>query len=132
MRLYEDRHPNEPWLLWKLGNLLTIPQEWVKSFGVVWGFKENGKWCWMPRITGEDSLYFNGILFIRLSLPFDIRFATRWSEKSNVAAFFQCGFGFKLNGRFAITLRIQSDKSAEAGTNSPNHGQAQGFEYGGH
>lgn len=132
MRLYEERHPNEPWLLWKLGNLLTIPQEWVKSIGVVWGFKENGKWCWKPRVTGEDSLYFNGICFIRLSLPFDIRFACRWSDKTDTAAFFQCGVGFKLNGRFAITLRIQSDDSAEIGTNSPNYGQAKGFEYGGH
>ena len=129
---YEDRHINEPWWQWMLGNFLVVPVEWLKSIGIVWGFKENDKWCFKPRITGEGSLYFNGILFLRLSLPFDVRFGLRWSGSSTKAALFQTGLGFKLNGRFAPTVRVQSDGSSAAGTYSPNPGQAQGWNYGGH
>jgi hypothetical protein len=132
MRLYENRHPGESWLMWKLGNLLTIPQEWIKSIGIAWGFQEQGKWNFVPRITGNDGLYFNALFFLRLSLPFDIRLGIRWSDSMTKRALFQCGIGFKLNGRFAITFRFQSDVSAAAGTNSPNYGHAQGFEYGTH
>jgi len=39
--LYEERHDGESWLIWKLGNLLTIPQEWIRSIGFARGFKQN-------------------------------------------------------------------------------------------
>lgn len=129
---YEDRHDKESWLQWQLGNWLVVPVEWVRSVGIVWGFKENDKWCLKPRVTGEDSLYFNGILFLRLSLPLDARFGLRWSGSTTKAALFQTGAGFKLNGRFAPTFRVQSDESAAAGTNSPNYFSGRGWEYGSH
>lgn len=130
--LYEERHENESWLMWKLGNFLSIDSDYIKSIGFAWIFKENGKWVFTPRITGEDSMYFNAVFFIRFLLPFGIFWGIRWSESSSKKALWQAGIGFKLNGRFAITFRVQSDDSAEAGYNSPNPGQAKGFEYGGH
>ena len=69
---------------------------------------------------------------VRLSLPFDVRFGIRWSGSSTAKAILQTGIGFKGNGRFAPTFRIQSDDSSAAGYNSPNPGQARGWEYGGH
>lgn len=129
---YEDRHTNESWLMWKLGNALVVPREWVKSIGIVWGFKENDKWCFKPRITGQDSLYFNGVIFLRFSLPFDIRLGIRWSGRTDRASLWQGGLGFKLNGRFAPTFRVQSDDSAAAGTSSPNYFDGVGWNYGSH
>ena len=139
-RSYEDRHPGESWLLWKLGNWTAIPQEWIESRAFAWGFQRQSVWDWKPVVTGNNSLYFNGLLFIRLSFPFDIRFGTRWSGRTtaislfgkNLPTLFQCGLGWKLNGRFAPTFRFQSDKSAMAGTNSPNYLNGIGWEYGSH
>jgi len=130
---YEDRHTNESWLQWKLGNLLTVPKIWIRSFAFVWGFKENGEWVFLPRLVGIDSLYYNGILFLRLSLPFDIRIGIRWSGRTDKAALWQGGFGFKAsNGRFAPTFRVQSDDSAAKGTNSPNYFNGRGWNFGSH
>lgn len=130
MKIVEERHTNEPWLMWKLGNLLTV--EAVKSFGVVWGFKRNEKWCWIPERVGGQSLFYNGILFFRLCWPLGLFASVRWSSASDKKALLQTGFGFKLNGRFAILLRIQSDKTSAAGVTGPNFGQSCGYDYGCH
>lgn len=75
-----------------------------------------------------DSLYYNGVVFLRISAPFDFRLQVRvWPTW-----LFQCGLGWKGNGRFAPTLRFQTDASAAVGMDGPNYGQASGFQYGPH
>ena len=128
MRIQEDRHEGEPWLLWKIGNWTAIGSDKVKSIGVAWLFKENGKWVFLPRVTGEKSLFFNGIFFLRLARPLGIFFHFR----PVLNQFLQVGAGWKLNGRLTVTFRIQSDASSAAGTTGPNYGQATGFDYGTH
>lgn len=132
MKIVEDRHAGESWLQWRLGNLLTVDQDRVKSWAVAWGFREAGRWVWRPRRCGTGSLYFNAICFLRLNWPLGIFLAFRWSPSSTRKALCQAGAGFKLNGRFAVLLRIQSDATAAAGVTGPNLGQAQGFQFGPH
>lgn len=131
-KIIEERHQNEPWLMWKLGNLLTVDQDIVKSWGVAWLFKENGKWVFKPRKVENRSLFYNAVVFLRLNWPLGIFWSIRWSGKTDQRAMFQTGIGIKLNGRFAILLRIQSDKTSAAGVTGPNLGQATGFEFGTH
>lgn len=78
---------------------------------------------------GDRSLFYNGYIFLRItsSLPWWLlHFPTgfwlhlKWFPDSR----FQCGFGWKLNGRFAILLRYQTDSAAAAGVHGPNVGQA--------
>lgn len=132
MRSYESRHPGESWLLWKLGNLTAIDSDWVKSIGIAWIFKEGGRWVFSPRITGEQSLFFNAVFFLRLSLPFGVFFAIRWAASSVKKSLFQTGIGWALNGRLKLLLRVQSDATSAAGVTGPNYGQATGFDYGTH
>ena len=78
-----------------------------------------------------ESLYYNGIFFFRFNWPFGVFVGIRWAGKDPTKReFWQAGFGYKLNGTFALTFRIQSDASAERGTNGPNWGQARGWDYG--
>jgi hypothetical protein len=132
VKIVEDRHPGESWLQWKLGNLLSIDGDRMRSWAVAWGFREGGRWVWRPRRCGSGALFFNAVFFLRLNWPAGIFLAFRWSASSIRKALFQTGAGFKLNGRFAILLRVQSDATAAAGVNGPNHGQAQGFQFGPH
>lgn len=132
MRITESQHPNEPWLLYWLGNATAIDDGYVKSIGIAWLFKENGQWKFMPRITGQQSLFFNAVFFLRLSLPLGIFASVRWSSATDKKSLLQTGFGWKLNGRLGILMRIQSDKTSAAGVTGPNLGQATGFNYGPH
>lgn len=146
----EQQHPREPhWLYW-LGNATAIDDTWIKSIGIAWLFKDKVplhrgfrsdlfepaplgiKWIFTPRITGEQSLFFNAVFFFRLCWRPGVFFSFRWSGSSTKKALFQCGIGWKLNGRFAFILRIQSDETSAAGSSSPNTGQATGFNYGTH
>ena len=68
MRIVEERHNKELWLLWKLGNLTALDSDWVKSIGLAWLFKEDGKWKLLPRVTGNTSLFYNSIFFIRYTI----------------------------------------------------------------
>jgi hypothetical protein len=111
---------------------LLLDTDSIKSVGIAWLFKENGEWKFAPRITGNTSLFYNAVFFLRLSLPLGIFGSFRWSPATDKKALFQTGFGWKLNGRFGITLRIQSDAASAAGTAGPNYGQATGFDYGTH
>lgn len=124
----EDQHPGEPTWLWRLGNLTAIDSDWVSSIGIAWLFKEGDQWRFLPRITGNDSLFYNAVLFLRLSLPFGVFFGCRLSSNY----LFQCGLGWKLNGRIALLFRVQTDESAAKGVSGPNFGQARGFDYGTH
>ena len=131
-RIVETREDNANWLLWKLGNLLAIDSDYVKSVGVAWLFKENGEWVFKPRITGKDSLYYNAVFFVRLCFAPGMFIGVRWSNSSVKKSLWQFGIGWKINGRFAMTFRIQSDESSAKGTTGPNYGQATGFNYGTH
>lgn len=132
MRIIEQQHPGEPHWLYMLGNLTAIDGDWVSSIGIAWMFKEDGKWCFMPRITGEKSLFFNAVFFLRVSIPFGIFASFRWSSSTTNKALFQTGIGWKLNGRLGLLLRIQSDETSAAGSTGPNYDQSTGFEYGTH
>lgn len=111
---------------------LLLDTDEVLSIGFAWLFKENGKWNFLPRITGNTSLFYNAALFLRLSLPLGIFASVRWSSSTTKKALLQTGFGWKLNGRIAVLLRIQSDATSAAGSSGPNYGQSGGFEYGTH
>ena len=118
----------------KLLNLypLCVDEESIKSFGVAWLFKENGKWKFLPRVTPNDVQFYNAILMVRLNWLPGLFIQLRWSGSQERKALLQLGFGWKLIGRIALQLRIQSDKSSEVGFNSPNLGQSKGWEYGPH
>lgn len=155
-RIQEVRHPGEPWLMFWLGNLTAMYSELVKSIAFAWLFKENGKWVFKPRVTGQQSLFFNAVFFVRITvtpvsfllwaalllsgmivswlslLGFGVFASIRWSGEANTKALLQAGVGWKLNGRLAVLLRIQSDASSAAGVTGPNYGQATGFNYGTH
>lgn len=130
--IIEQQHSGEPTWLWRLGNATAIDSDSVRSVGIAWGFKDGASWCWMPRFTGNDSLYYNALLFVRLSLPAGLFASVRWSASSTSKALLQIGAGWKLNGRLAILVRIQSDAASAAGSTGPNLGQATGFEFGPH
>lgn len=71
---------------------------------------------------GSVSLFYNGYVFLRLTFPLGF-----WLHLKPIPdARFQCGAGWKLNGRFGLTLRWQTDAKAAAGAheNAPNLGQA--------
>lgn len=131
-RIVEDRHPGEMAWLWRLGNATAIDSDIVRSIGVAWFFKTGGKWNLLPTVTGNASLFYNAVFFLRLSLPFGLFWSVRWSPSKASKAIWQAGIGWKLNGRLAVLLRIQSDASSAAGVTGQNLGQATGFEYGTH
>jgi len=132
MKILEAQHPGEPFWLYWLGNATAIDDTYVKSVGIAWLFKEGGKWKFIPRITGQQSLFFNAVFFLRFSLPFGVFFSFRWSSATDKKSLLQTGFGWKLNGRLAVLLRIQSDISSAKGVTGPNVNQAVGFSYGPH
>lgn len=131
-RIIEQQHDNEPYLLYWFGNATAIDSDHVKSLGIAWLFKEDGRWNLIPRITGNTSLFYNAIFFLRLSLPFGIFASLRWSPSTTARSLFQAGLGWKLNGRLALLFRIQSDATSAQGVTGPNLGQATGFDYGTH
>jgi hypothetical protein len=108
-----------PWLL---------DTDSIKSIGIAWLFTENGKWNYLPRVTENNSLFYNAAFFVRLVFPFGVFFGMRLGK----TYLFQTGIGWKLNGRFALLMRVQTDASAAAGTSGPNYGQSSGYEYGTH
>ena len=132
MKITEVQHPGEPFWLYWLGNATAIDDKYIKSIGIAWLFKEGGRWNFMPRITGQQSLFFNAMFFLRLSLPCGIFASVRWSPATDKKALLQTGLGWKLNGRLGVLLRIQSDKTSAAGVTGPNVGQSGGFDYGPH
>jgi hypothetical protein len=140
-----------------VGELSTIPLTWIKPvFSLQWGWADptklekpnfrNLRVCLlgaqtirtgtMPTLVTyknnghKNSLYYNGVLFIRLMLPFFIGVQIRWAGNKR-RSYLQTHVGWKLNGRFAVAFRIQGDESAARGMDFPNPGQAQGWNDGG-
>lgn len=117
----------------KIGEWTTLQEKYILPLlSVQWGWEKN------PRnlrvAIGRDcteSLYYNGIFFCRFMLPFFVGFMFRWSGSTDKRAFLQTHVGWKLNGRFAIAFRIQSDYSGAVGMDFPNPGQARGWADGG-
>lgn len=71
------------------------------------------------------SLFYNGYFFVRITNP-GIFVHLKWKSGARL----QFGAGWKLNGRFGLIARWQTDKSAAAGKHGPNVGQASGWERG--
>lgn len=76
---------------------------------------------------GEQSLYMNGVWFIRLCAPFGIFLGVKPVVDGNTYHF---GLGWKGNGRFTITARRQSFEQSAAGVLGPNSGHARGWDRG--
>lgn len=119
----------------------------VKTIAIAWGFKENSKWVFLPRLVIDNWQYTNAIFSIRIGLPFAIFIQIRWTDKIYLypnwlpyfrgmqeKQFIQFGIGWKQTGRFAIHFRPQTDTSAAIGYHAgmPNTGQASGFNFGRH
>lgn len=106
----------------------------VKSNGIAWGFKENSKWSFVPRVTGNAHQFFNALFYFGLAWPLGLFCQIRWSDKPTGKQFIQFGIGYKNTGRIALLFRIQSDASSAIGYHPelPNLDHAQGFNYGGH
>jgi hypothetical protein len=66
------------------------------------------------------SLFMNGVIFLQIRVPFWVGLQVR----PFTARFFQCGIGWKGNGRLAVLFRFQTDESAATGMDAPNFGQA--------
>jgi hypothetical protein len=111
---------------------LLLDTDSMRSVGLAWLFKEGGTWNFRPRIPGDVSLFYNAVFFLRLNWPLGIFASVRWSASTTEKALLQLGAGWKLNGRIALLLRIQSDATSAAGASGPNYGQATGFNYGTH
>ena len=102
----------------------------IKTIGVAWLFKEQGKWNLTPHITENDAQFYNAQFFIRYGLPFAFFFHMRISS----TRLFQCGIGWKQTGRIAVICRLQTDESAAAGYHAglPNTDHASAWNYGKH
>lgn len=80
-----------------------------------------------PYFPGTKSLFYNGYFMIRLVWPFGVFVHIKVSADRRT----QFGIGWKLNGRFAITLRPwQTDANAAKGVQGPNYGQASAWNRG--
>ena len=113
----------------KLRNLLNLNPRYIfPLFSIQWGWDRNPL---NLRISfgrqQTQSLYYNGMVFIRVMLPFYAGVMVRWSGSTTKDAYLQTHLGWKLNGVFAPTFRIQSDEDAAAGHQFPNTGQALGW-----
>lgn len=109
--------------------LININPKHIRPlFSIQWGWDRNPR---NIRISfgrqQTKSLYYNGMVFLRVMWPFYIGVMVRWSGSTTEDAYLQMHLGWKLNGVFAPTFRIQSDKDAAAGHSSPNTGQALGW-----
>lgn len=107
------------------------PRYIVPIFSVQWGWDRNPlnlRFSFGRKQTG--SLYYNGIAFVRVMLPFFVGVMVRWSGSTTRRAFVQTHVGWKLNGDPAVTFRVQSDESGRISNTGPafdNHGQAVGW-----
>jgi hypothetical protein len=96
------------------------------------------RWKWGDVLWGkgtqerpDPSLYRNGVIFFRFMLPFYVGFSIRWAGVDPTAKeYLQTGMGWKLNGRFTFTFRVQSDITSAEGTHGPNFDQSVGWAYG--
>lgn len=80
-----------------------IDQDSIHTVAVAWLFKESGRWVFRPRLCGDDSLFYNAVFFLRLSLPFGIFWSVRWAENWR-RSFLQASLGWKGNGRLTMGI----------------------------
>lgn len=101
---------------------------------VTLGYKVDGKWKVGDIKFGhaaDQSLFFNGILCVRVMLPLFVGVGVRWAGSNpNAKEFMHSLVGWKINGAPSIEFRVQSDVSSTAGYTSPNGGQAYGWNRG--
>lgn len=125
MKTLETNHNND----WR-DQLLNIWPFLIDSESIYSLFRcgicrnENLWHAWGTTDTGS-SLFYNGAVFVRVMLPFWIGIHIRFGKR-----YLQAGLGWKLNGRFGIICRIQTDESSAQGTHGPNYGQASGWDCG--
>jgi hypothetical protein len=122
-----------------LGNLLdkfpfVLRKDSMRSFAFAWLFIDpaTGKWDLRPRRCENASQFYNAVFFLRLSWPFGVSLSLRFSDSTQAHAIIQLTLGWKLNGRIAFELRLQSDQTSAAGVSGPNTGQATGWNFGTH
>lgn len=128
--------------------LFAIDPTKIKSIGGALGYNDNdGDLSWKLVETGNDHQYYNSAFFGRIGWPLGVFGQIRWAAKDlgqwpkwipfiggrDIPQFIQFGIGYKLNGRFAIHLRPQSDRSnaQPQHPDAPNNGHAMGFDLGG-
>ena len=104
----------------QLNNAIAVDVDSVRSVAVA----VDAEGVYLP---GKASNFYNGFAFLRLTWPPGIFLHLKARRDRRT----QIGLGWKVNGRFAPTLRLwQSDESAAAGVHGPNLGQAAGWERG--
>lgn len=115
LKTQEFNHPAKPWLDALLNSWPLCIH--VDAVATMFALALDRSGFYRP---ASRSLFYNGFAMVRLTLPFGI-----WLHVKPVpSARLQLGLGWKLNGRFGLILRWQSDSSAAAGTHGPNVGQA--------
>lgn len=78
--------------------------------------------------SSTRSLYRNGIVCVRVMLPFFVGVFLRWRwDDTTAKSFLTMHAGWKLSGELGFALRVQSDESSARGTTGPNAGQAWGL-----
>lgn len=105
-----------------LGNKTAIPEKYsIHVVSLQCGFFDRIGFT-LARLIYRDapSLFMNGAFFLQIRLPFWIGIQIRPFTKR----YFQCGLGWKGNGRLAVLFRFQTDESSAAGMDYPNSGQA--------
>lgn len=112
--------------LWKLidwlGDHTAIPERYsIHILSLQCGFVDHVGFT-LVRLIYRDppSLFMNAALFVQLRLPFWIGIQIRPFTKK----YFQCGLGWKGNGRLAVLFRFQTDESSAVGMDGPNVNQA--------
>jgi hypothetical protein len=120
MRTLEHNHPVHPWIDRLLNSRwLCLDDARMRT----WAVARDAQGWYLP---GRASLYYNGYFMVRLCWPVGVFVHVRWSPVARL----QLGVGFKLNGRFGLIARYQTDADAAKGVHGPNHGQATGFDRG--
>jgi len=125
----------------KWADRLTLPEKWIfPIMTFMWGAGntlypdlKNIELTLLRGRAHDASLYYNGIVFIRVMLPFFVGIHIRWSgHPDSKKQYLQTHIGWKKNGDFAVTFRIQNDTSSAAGTYGRNFNQAKGWSVGTH
>ena len=103
----EEFHAGDNWLTWKLGNILKVPETSMRSlFAFVVGCIIAENWTWKPQSCGTQSLFYNGVFFIRMTWPLGLFWTIRWSDATDSKAMLQGSLGMKLNGRFTCGVGV--------------------------
>ncbi len=118
---------------------LTLPRAWIipllaVTLGYRVGYADSPEkpTGWGGRLSlgrsETDSLFYNGVFYCRVMLPFFVSLQIRWAGSDPTRReYLQVYIGWKLNGAPSIVVRIQSDASSAAGTTSANPNQAIGW-----